>query len=256
MKKIFFLAFLLPGTLLNAADFNAEVRPDAKYRVVLTAPAPPEWQIRFTDADGNIPLGGILSSRGERYRGAEKNTYVREFYTPHFAKKATLRTKDKVENVRFEAVGDSKYLNLNPEFRLGSENYSGYARTTQSVIRKGADGNYLEVSDSRYGMTLTDPVPVTPGKTYRVSLRREGPGVPKKNIGVYIRFLDKTGNVLDNQRNYWKQSFTFYSNWKNDFPASKQFTAPPSAAFLECLLLDGKFAAFYLTEEKKRGEAR
>ena len=99
-------------------------------------------------------------------------------------------------------------------------------------------------------MTLTDPVPVAAGKTYRVSLRREGAGNPKKNIGVYIRFLDKEGRVLENQRDFWKRNFTFYGNWKSDFPGSKPFTAPPDAAFMECQIIDGKVAAFYITEDK------
>ena len=88
------------------------------------------------------------------------------------------------------------------------------------------------------------------GKTYRVSLRREGAGNPKKNIGVYIRFLDKEGRVLENQRDFWKRNFTFYGNWKSDFPGSKPFTAPPDAAFMECQIIDGKVAAFYITEDK------
>ena len=57
--------------------------------------------------------------------------------------------------------------------------------------------------------------------------------------------------MLENQRDYWKRSFTFYGNWKNDFPASKPFTAPEGAAFLECQITNGKIAAFYVTEDGK-----
>ena len=250
MKRMLYLAGLLLGLCLSAADFSTEVQPNTIYRVTFSSAETPSWQLRFSDADGNIPLGGILVSEGKRYRGIKNNTFVQEFYTPYFAKKATLRLKQKVKNVRFEPVSSAKYLNLNPEFKLGKDNYSGYARTTQSQIRQGGKGNYLEVSDSRYGMTLTDPVPVAAGKTYRVSLRREGAGNPKKNIGVYIRFLDKEGRVLENQRDFWKRNFTFYGNWKSDFPGSKPFTAPPDAAFMECQIIDGKVAAFYITEDK------
>lgn len=252
MKKILCLAGALLGTCLTAADFGAEVKPNTIYRVTFTSENVPSWQLRFTDAEGDIPFGGILASDGARYRGAEKNTFVQEFYAPYFARKVTLRTKDdSVKNVRFEAAPATRYVNLNPEFKLGKDNYSGYARTTQSAIRSGEKGDFLEISDSRYGMTLTDPVPVVPGKTYRVSLRREGPGDPKKNIGVYIRFLDKEGRVLENQRDFWKRGFTFYGNWKNDFPASKPFPAPKDAAFMECQITGGKIAAFYITEDKK-----
>lgn len=250
MKRMLYLAGVLLGMCLSAADFSTEVQPNTIYRVTFSSAETPSWQLRFTDADGNIPLGGILVSEGARYRGVENDTFVQEFYTPYFAKKATLRLKQKVKNVRFEPVPPAKNLNLNPEFKLGKDNYSGYARTTQSQIRQGEKGNYLEVSDSRYGMTLTDPVPVAAGKTYRVSLRREGAGDPKKNIGVYVRFLDKEGRVLENQRDFWKRNFTFYGNWKSDFPASKPFTAPPDAAFMECQIIDGKVAAFYITEDK------
>lgn len=251
MKRILCFAGALLGMCLNAADFSAEVKPDTVCRVMFTSEETPSWQLRFSDAEGNLPFGGILASEGARYRGAEKGTFLQEFYVPRFAAKVTLRTKHPVKAVRFESVPATKYRNINPEFKLGNDNYSGYARTTQSVIRRGEKGNYLEISDSRYGMTLVDPIPVVSGKTYRVSLRREGPGDPKKNIGVYIRFLDKEGRVLENQRDYWKRSFTFYGNWKNDFPASKPFTAPEGAAFLECQITNGKIAAFYVTEDGK-----
>ena len=246
------------------SEFTADVLPNTRYRVMFSSPAAsPEWQIRFPDAEGKLPLGGILNAKGEKYRGEEKKkgknmSYLQEFYTPVFARKALIRIKHKAEDFRFEIAPESEYRNINPEFELGAENLSGYARSFQSCIRKRAEGgNYLEISNSRYAMVMTDPLPVTAGRSYRISLRREDPAeksgneaAAKENISVYIRFLDKTGRILGNQRDYWKQVFLFYANWKSDFPASKDFTAPEGAAFLECLITNGKIAGFYITEKR------
>lgn len=245
------------------SEFSADVLPNTRYRISFRSAVPTDWQIRFHDAEDELPLGGILNAQGGKYLGGEKKKgenayYLQEFYTPAFARKALIRIKHKAEDFRFEIAPESEYRNINPEFELGAENFSGYARSFQSCIRKRAEGgNYLEISNSRYAMVMTDPLPVTAGRSYRISLRREDPAeksgneaAAKENISVYIRFLDKTGRILGNQRDYWKQVFLFYANWKSDFPASKDFTAPEGAAFLECLITNGKIAGFYITEKR------
>ncbi len=247
------------------SEFSADVLPNTRYRISFRSAVPTDWQIRFHNAEDELPLGGILNAQGGKYLGGEKKKkgenayYLQEFYTPAFARKALIRIKHKAEDFRFEIAPESEYRNINPEFELGTENLSGYARSFQSCIREGADGrNYLEISNSRYSMVMTDPLPVTPGRSYRISLRREDPAenggdeaaAKKENISVYIRFLDKTGRILGNQRDYWKQVFLFYANWKSDFPASKDFTAPEGAAYLECLITNGKIAGLYITEKK------
>ena len=250
MKYTLSLLALLCGMCLTAADFSADVTPFTRMRVSFSASGNPQWQIRLTDPTGNIPMGGLLSASGENYLSPEgAGRFVQEFYVPDGVCRVTLRTDSAVNDVVFAPAPASDYVNINPEFKLGAGNVSGYRRMTRAAIRKDEAGNlFLEVQPSRYAMVLTDPIPVKPGTKYHVTLRRYGPGV--KNINIILRFLDRYGLYCLNESNYWQQGFTFYSSWKNTFPASKTFVAPENAVTLECLVSEGNFAGIYIKEVK------
>ena len=73
-------------------------------------------------------------------------------------------------------------------------------------------------------------------------------GETKENIGVYVRFLDKSFRLIGDEGLFHKWGFTFYSTWKNDQKSFKDYTAPENAAYMECLITNGDIEKFMIAE--------
>lgn len=210
------------------------------------------WQLRFKDKDGNIQLGGIKQDFYQKLVLDGRQVYTQDFYAPHFADKLEVRFMNpssnsvSVESVKVEPLKED-FVNLNPGLNLGKYNFSGYGRATQSRMKTDEDGkSFLSIEPTRYGMVVTDTIPVTPGKNYRLSMVRHGE--TKENIGVYVRFLDKSFRLIGDEGLFHKWGFTFYSTWKNDQKSFKDYTAPENAAYMECLIANGDIEKFMIAE--------
>lgn len=156
------------------------------------SPVLPSRRIEFLDAAGQSLASALKYAMPFR----KKHTYTDVFYTPGNA--ATLRlhvaSGDGVafllRDLKLAETADEGSINVNPTFRLGPRNYSGWQRISAGGQIIELDGR--TVIDTKYGSRGTAfPLP-GPG-TYALSAKATGNGY---NSCVQVHVFDTKGKTL------------------------------------------------------------
>ncbi len=156
------------------------------------SPVLPSRRLEFLDATGR-PLASSLQY-AMPFRS--QHCYTDVFYTP--ANVASLRlhiasgegVSFELRNLTLAATADEGSINVNPAFRLGSLNYSGWQRISAGGQIIELDGK--TVFDTKYGSRgMAFPLP-GPG-TYALSAKATANGY---NSCVQVHVFDAQGNTL------------------------------------------------------------
>lgn len=129
---------------------------------------------------------------------------------------------------------------------LGGDVLDRFSDLTQAAFRTDATtgSRYLEIAETRYAMALTDFLPVTAGKTYRLKVRRQGPGLGNIDVGVLLYDEDlhlvREGELLPRM----KRGFTCYSTWTDEVQARRwqDFEIPAGIAFARLMVSSDRLA--------------
>lgn len=161
-------------------------------RLGQTSPRLPSRRIEFLDATGKStgqPLAFAMAFRRQR-------TYEDVFHTP--AEAATLRislasgkgVRLVLSALRVTETPDEGALNVNPAFRLGLYNYSGWQNIAAGgrLVRR----NGKTLLDTKYGST-GQKIPLSRPGTYALSAKATGNGY---NSVVIARVHDRQGKKL------------------------------------------------------------
>ncbi len=166
-------------------------------------PNQPVKEIMFFDAEGK--QAGVLAS-GLVFRN---RTYTDVFYTPAKAVSMKLRLKSPkdvellVQQPRLFKTSDEGAINVNPEFKLGLCNYSGWG--SPAAGGQIVEENGKTVFDTKYG-TFSQPFPLKEGGTYALSAKFNGNGY---NTCVILHVLNEEGknikeiSIRGNQTSYF-----------------------------------------------------
>ena len=161
-------------------------------RLGKTSPRLPSRRIEFLDAEGKStgrPLVYAMPFRNQR-------TYEDVFYTPTDATAVRISLASGKEvrlvlsAVSVSQTADEGALNVNPAFRLGPCNYSGWKNISAGgrlIRREGKT-----VLDTKYGST-GQRIPLSKPGTYGLSAKATGNGY---NSVVIVRVYDREGKQL------------------------------------------------------------
>ena len=189
-------------TLSFQGSFSAEVesieenlRFEIFTRLGQVSPVLPLRRLQFLDAAGQ-PLASSLQY-AMPFRGQHRYTDV--FYTPANAASLRLHVASgdgvalSLRGLKLDEAADEGAINVNPAFRLGPLNYSGWQRISAGGQIIELDGE--TVFDTRYGSRgMAFPLP-GPG-TYALSAKASGNGY---NSCVQVHVFDAKGNMLLNR---------------------------------------------------------
>lgn len=138
------------------------------------------WKIIFYDSEGKNIVSGFPNPGFWRHvfsKGME--FYQDEFYIPakaaHIAFEFRSGCPDDalvISRLKLEKMDISKTLNVNPAFKLGEHNYSGYNYMSKGQMTKGDDG--ICRLDLSKGWVIGDPISVKPGDNLKISLSAKG----------------------------------------------------------------------------------
>ena len=161
-------------------------------RLGQVSPVLPSRRLQFLDAAGQ-PLASALQY-AMPFR--KKHTYTDVFYTPANAASLRLHVASgdgvtlSLRVLTLAETVDEGSINVNPTFRLGPLNYSGWQRISAGGQIIELDGK--TVFDTKYGSRgMAFPLP-GPG-TYALSARATGNGY---NSCVQVHVFDAEGNTL------------------------------------------------------------
>lgn len=152
----------------------------------------PSRRIEFLDAAGKStgrPLVHAMPWRGRR-------TYQDVFYTPANAAIARIGLSSgkgvrlALSRLGIEKTADEGALNVNPAFRLGPDNYSGWRNIAAGGRLVQRDGK--TVLDTKYGST-GQTIPLSMPGTYALWAKATGNGY---NSIVIVRVYDRQGKKL------------------------------------------------------------
>ena len=115
---------------------------------------------------------------------------------------------------------------------------------TQAEFKTGTNGvRYLEIAEARHSMAKTELMPVSPGKKYRLTLHRYGPGV--SDIDIFVLLYDEDLHLL-HEGCYppeWDiRGFRFYAAWDAGLKRWREMTMPEEAAFVQIVVASDKIA--------------
>lgn len=153
-------------------------------------PNQPMREIQFFNAEGR-QIGGI--SCGLVFRNRK---YTDVFYTPDKAVSLKLRIKAPKDTElllgkpKLFKTPDEGAINVNPEFKLGVCNYSGW--NSPASGGEIVEENGRAVFDTKYG-TSSLPFPIKEGGTYALSAKLRGNGY---NTCVLLHLLDTDGKRI------------------------------------------------------------
>ena len=141
------------------------------------------WEIEFRDLSGRLVRNApnfrqfhtAVMHRGER-------EYGEEFYTPDDAAtaEAVFRNANRedtlsVRDVRFREITGAPTRNINPDFQLGTENYSGWNMVSGGELKPDPDRpekiRLVLGTPYRTGGVRSDGIPVSPGEDLRFEFK-------------------------------------------------------------------------------------
>lgn len=137
----------------------------------------PGWSVTQYDAEGKK----LPNPRSAFFRAIIHDDYFRytdTFYTHRKAAFAEITFSNNgnylndvfIDNVKLEKRPDTKVLNINSDFSAGIYDYSGWQNVRKARIEAKENGKPMMVIDSKGGI-FADPVPVEPGKKYKVTYK-------------------------------------------------------------------------------------
>lgn len=172
---------VLPWSILaeNGVVKEFPVEPLTRYRLSFDAETPEtsSWRLEMFTEDGSLPYEGVYAFPWQTISNGKKR-YQHEFHTPASAALLKLIVGDdsvKIENVDLKPV-DGENLLVNGDFSLGPGNYSGWNVHEGGELKKIQWGNGEPTAfiASKGGFIVSDPIPVVPGESYRISKRSQG----------------------------------------------------------------------------------
>ncbi len=212
----------------------------------------PKWELCFyrKDKKGKRVSRGfpqfftcILSENWTQYR--------EEFHVPPGAGAARLVfTNGNPDNTLFidDLELDQVFqpeLNINPEFKLGEDNFSGYNYSKNCKIIDAGDGKF--VLDAMKGWSMGDPIPARPEQTLQLSYSaKAGPG---RNGLIRCVFCDATRKELGTTKT--RDLVTPRGTEKT---CSYTFVTPPGTAYVRLVPGWAVFKWIKLTEKKASKE--
>ena len=126
----------------------------------------------------------------------------------------------------------------------GDEILGRFTELTQAALRTDASGaRRLEIAEARFAMALTDFIAVTPGKTYRLSAHRTGPGLG--NIDVRVLLYDEDLYLIREgvyPPDWNVKGLTVYSTWSEEAMKrnGRDQAIPAGAAFVRLMVSSDK----------------
>ena len=154
----------------------------------------PGWSITEYDANGKkLPnmrtafFRAILHDNYFRYTESRYTHRKAAFAEVTFSNNGNNLNDIFIDNVKFEKRPESKVLNINGDFSAGIYDYSGWQNIKNARI-EAADNGKFTMNINPKGGIYGDPVPVEPGKKYRVTYKT---AVSNKRVHCGLAFMDK-----------------------------------------------------------------
>ena len=242
MKRALLALFAL-ASATGACSDRFDVTPGS--RVVLTgsASAGARYELRFADAEGLSPIGGIVIHAADDFR-ADDGSLAQALHVPRFGRKLEVRaTAGRLSGLAVTPAPASGFVNVNAHFDIGRRNLSGYSRSVQCAFSPDGGTNALVVSDAPHALMRTDPIPVTPGTDYAVCVeqRREG----AKTAVVRAQFRDAAGRLIPTGLPDFKTRHEFHALWAGDGKERwARFKTLPDAATVSFTVTAGALTKF------------
>lgn len=244
MKRLIFFVALFIFAFAHAKE-RFDVTPLS--RVVLKGRASDGavYEMKFSDAQGLVPLGGFRMESSDRFRSRD-GSLAHEFEVPTFARSLEVRAlKGSLENLSLTAAEKDGFLNVNARFTSG--NLSGYARSIQcaNVCENGT--NALVVAQTPFALMQTDEYAVRPGCDYEVTLDQQRTNAV--NVTVRAVFRDSCGRIIDSGLPDFKTRAGFYAVWAGDGKCHKhRFRTLPGASSVSFSATAGRLTLFGVRE--------
>jgi hypothetical protein len=157
----------------------------------------PGWELLFSNSKGKRVKRSFVFF--ENIIHGKWHVYTESFYPPEGSKYLNILFTNKnklckvyIDNIKLKVVTDEDgTLNLNPEFKYGLYDYSGYYMYNTKITQQD-DGKFaVDVSEGSYVMTT--PVPVKTGKSYSITVVA---GLGEKRCSLTFSMINHEGKRI------------------------------------------------------------
>ncbi len=204
----------------------------------------PGWELLFTDENGKkitygSPLSSVMAHNGW-------TRYEEIFYAPLNSKELqivfhnfmNMKNKLFIDDMKLETI-DEGALNINPDFRYGIYNYSGYSPRNARIVELEKGVFAMDASpDNSFSSTH---IPVRPGKEYQLTAHLKS---LDKRVRITVGLIDINGKSLSPL----KTNIELYPPNREE-TKTMVFVAPENIAYVTLHGRNGIVKSFKLKEK-------
>lgn len=222
------------------------------------------WKVIFRDKDGKS-LNTGYDQFFNTIMSSQMRGYLEEFRTPPETEIIEIMFKNAnkgdsllIEDMKISKVENPQTENINPDFSLGIDNFSGWNNCAKGRMQSNPEkeGDYMLAffNPQGGGGVRSDAIPVTPGEDYRIEYSfSSNPENGKGSCARIVVFYYKDyAQRWDCQNGQVTRVFMNAGNKKNEGKYS--FVVPEGMLVMRVMLENGIFDYARIIHEKKQLE--